>query len=141
MGKTVEICRYLGYGRISGIRLLHGVMSNPVVHFQIGGRNAEALRTFYSEVFGWAVDEPAPIGAIQTEAGTGIDGGLHQVEESQRPYLAVYVAVEDLTGTIEKAEGLGATIIVPETDVNGVGSFAMFQDPEGNCIGLWGTPS
>ena len=119
-------------------RLLQGVMSNPVVHFQIGGRNAAALRSFYEEVFGWSVDEPAPIGAIQTGAGTGIDGGLHQVEESQRPYLAVYVAVDDLNGTVEKAEAMGADIIVPPTDVNGVGSFAMFQDPEGNCIGLWG---
>jgi len=113
-------------------------MSNPVVHFQIGGRNAAELRSFYQEVFGWVVDEPAPIGAIRTEAGTGIDGGLHQVDEGQRPYLAVYVAVDDLTGTVDKAEALGADIIVPPTDVNGVGSFAMFQDPEGNCIGLWG---
>ena len=114
-------------------------MSNPVVHFQIGGRNAAELRRFYQDVFGWVVDEAMPIGAIRTETGTGIDGGLHQVEANQRPYLAVYVAVDDLNGTVEKAEALGADIIVPPTDVNGVGSFAMFQDPEGNCIGLWGT--
>jgi predicted enzyme related to lactoylglutathione lyase len=116
-------------------------MNNPVVHFQIGGRDATALRVFYQEVFGWVVDEPMPIGAIRTEAGTGIDGGLHQVDENQQPYLAVYVAVDDLLGTVEKARALGADIIVPPTDVNGVGSFAMFQDPEGNCIGLWDTGS
>lgn len=116
------------------------VMSNPVVHFQIGGKNAAALRGFYSEVFGWEVDEPTPIGAIRTNTGTGIDGGVHQVDEHQKPYLAVYVAVEDLEGTVAKAEELGATIIVPPTDVDGVGSFAMFQDPEGNCIGLWYHP-
>jgi predicted enzyme related to lactoylglutathione lyase len=55
--------------------------------------------------------------------------------------LAVYVAVDDLLGTVATAERLGAEIIVPPTDVNGVGSFAMFQDPEGNCIGLWDTGS
>jgi predicted enzyme related to lactoylglutathione lyase len=116
-------------------------MSNPVVHFQIGGRNAAALRGFYQEVFGWVVDEPMPIGAIRTGTGTGVDGGLHQVDDNQKPYLAVYVAVDDLLGTVATAERLGAEIIVPPTDVNGVGSFAMFQDPEGNCIGLWDTGS
>ncbi len=114
-------------------------MSNSVIHFQIGGRNADALRQFYQEVLGWEVEEPAPIGAIRTGAGQGIDGGLHQVDEHQRPYLAVYVAVSDLLGTVEKVDAAGGTIIVPPTDVEGVGSFAMFQDPEGNCIGLWGT--
>ena len=116
------------------------VMSNPVVHFQIGGKDAHALRGFYKEVFGWEVDPPAPIGAIRTHTGMGIDGGVHQVDENQKPYLAVYVAVEDLEGTVSKAEELGANIIVPPTDVDGVGSFAMFQDPEGNCIGLWYNP-
>ena len=115
-------------------------MPNPVVHFQIGGRHASELREFYRTVFGWDVDEPTPIGAIRTEAGVGIDGGVHQVDENQRPYLAVYVAVDDLDGTVARAEEGGATIIVPPTDVDGVGSFAMFQDPEGNCIGLWHHP-
>ncbi len=115
-------------------------MANPVVHFQIGGRHASELREFYKSGFGWEVDEPAPIGAIRTETGVGIDGGVHQVDESQRPYLAVYVAVDDLDGTVERAEAGGATIIVPPTEVDGVGSFAMFQDPEGNCIGLWYNP-
>lgn len=115
-------------------------MPNPVVHFQIGGKHAAELREFYRSVFGWEVDEPSPIGAIRTETGVGIDGGVHQVDENQRPYLAVYVAVDDLDGTVSKAEAGGATIIVPPTEVDGVGSFAMFQDPEGNCIGLWHHP-
>lgn len=114
-------------------------MSNSVIHFQIGGRDAATLKRFYQDVLGWEVDEPAPIGAIRTGTGAGIDGGLHQVDEHQRPYLAVYVAVDDLLGTVDKARAAGAEIIVPPTDVEGVGSFAMFQDPEGNCIGLWGT--
>ena len=115
-------------------------MGNPVVHFQIGGRDATRLRAFYNDVFGWSVEDPSPIGAIRTESGVGVDGGLHQVDESQSPYLAVYVAVEDLDGTVARAEAGGANIIVPPTDVDGVGKFAMFTDPEGNCIGLWYHP-
>ena len=50
-------------------------MSNSVIHFQIGGRDAATLKRFYQDVLGWEVDEPAPIGAIRTGTGAGIDGG------------------------------------------------------------------
>ena len=41
-------------------------------------------------------------------------------------YVTIYVAVEDL----------GGTSLVPPTPIPGVGSFALFQDPEGNTIGI-----
>ena len=115
-------------------------MSSPVVHFQIGGRDATSLRGFYQTVFGWVIDDPAPIGAIRTHAGVGINGGLHQVDETQAPYLAVYVSVEDIASAVRSVEEQGGAVIVPPTDVEGVGAFALVQDPEGNCIGLWDNP-
>ena len=30
-------------------------MSNPVVHFEIGGRSVEKTRDFYSELFNWTI--------------------------------------------------------------------------------------
>ncbi len=115
-------------------------MSSPVVHFQIGGRDAAHLRGFYQEVFGWVIEAPSPIGAIRTHAGVGINGGLHQVDETQAPYLAVYVSVEDIAGAVGRVEDLGGEVLVPPTDVDGVGAFALVRDPEGNCIGLWHNP-
>ncbi len=115
-------------------------MASPVVHFQIGGRNADQLRGFYQGVFGWEIDTPSPIGSIRTQAEVGINGGLHQINEAQAPYLAVYVAVDDLATAVERTEALGGTVVVPPTDVDGVGAFAMVQDPEGNCIGMWHNP-
>jgi len=115
-------------------------MASPVVHFQIGGKDATQLRGFYQEVFGWDIDAPAPIGAIRTQAGVGINGGLHQVDATQSAYLAVYVAVDDIVAAVERAEAQGGEIIVAPTDVEGVGSFALVSDPEGNCIGMWHHP-
>ena len=115
-------------------------MSSPVVHFQIGGRDASHLRGFYQGVFGWVIDAPAPIGAIRTQAGVGINGGLHQIDDHQSQYLAVYVSVEDIAGAVEAVEAHGGAVVVPPTDVDGVGAFALVQDPEGNCIGLWHNP-
>jgi uncharacterized protein len=35
-------------------------MGQPVVYFEIVGKDREALRSFYSELFGWDI-APAPI--------------------------------------------------------------------------------
>lgn len=56
--------------------------------------------------------------------------------EGMPSYVTIYVAVDDLEATLAKAKDLGGTSIVPPTPIPGVGAFAMFQDREGNAIGL-----
>jgi predicted enzyme related to lactoylglutathione lyase len=51
-------------------------------------------------------------------------------------YVSIYVSVDDLAASLAKAESLGATAIMQPTPIPGVGSFAMFSDPEGHVIGL-----
>jgi len=36
-----------------------------------------------------------------------------------------------------KAEMLGGRIVMPKTEIHGVGPVAIIQDTEGNGIGLW----
>ncbi len=36
-------------------------MGQPVVHFEIVGRNAEKLQSYYSELFGWEIDSNNPL--------------------------------------------------------------------------------
>jgi predicted enzyme related to lactoylglutathione lyase len=52
------------------------------------------------------------------------------------PYVTIYVAVDDLDATLGAVTGHGGTPIVPPTPIPGVGAFALFQDPEGNTIGI-----
>jgi hypothetical protein len=47
--------------------------------------------------------------------------------------------VDDIEATLAKASTLGGKTVVPKQEVPGMGWFAWFQDPEGNCIGLWKT--
>jgi hypothetical protein len=47
-----------------------------------------------------------------------------------------YVQVDDVKAAIDKAEGLGAKVVVPFTD-NGALEFAHLQDPQGNRFGVW----
>ena len=43
-------------------------MGNPVVHFEIGGKNAEKMREFYGGLFDWEFEEYDVMGGYTTVA-------------------------------------------------------------------------
>jgi uncharacterized protein len=58
-------------------------MGQPVVHFEVIGKDADKLRSYYSELFGWEFDSDNPMnyGMVQRERnvnpdGVGIGGGV-----------------------------------------------------------------
>ena len=57
-------------------------MGQPVVHFEIMGKDGEKLQSYYSQLFGWEIDANNPLnyGVVQRDGnlapdGTGIGGG------------------------------------------------------------------
>ena len=36
-------------------------MGQPVVHFEILGKDGEALKSYYSQLFGWEIDSSNPM--------------------------------------------------------------------------------
>ena len=114
-------------------------MANPVVHFEISGRDGKKLQDFYARLFGWKInaDNPMNYGMVETGGSGGINGGIMQAGPGQPTYLTVYVQVDDLQAYLDKAAGLGGKTLVPPTPIPDVGAFAMFQDPEGHCVGLF----
>jgi len=50
--------------------------------------------------------------------------------------VSVYVRVENLQATLDRAERLGGKTVVPPTEVPGGPRLAMFADPAGNVTGL-----
>lgn len=110
-------------------------MTHGVVHWEIAGRDLDALSGFYRDLFGWeaaSFDNDYRL----VNPGDGIGGGLMRCRDDVPPYVTVYVAVDDLDDTLAKVKDLGGTPLVPPTAIPGVGKFAMFQDPEGNTIGV-----
>ena len=53
-------------------------MPNPVMHWEISGKNAKKLHDFYTKLFGWEVnaDNPMNYGLVDTHSKGGINGGI-----------------------------------------------------------------
>jgi predicted enzyme related to lactoylglutathione lyase len=112
-------------------------MGNPVLHFEIAGKDGDALRDFYAELFGWKATTHAPSGyhMVDTESERGVAGGITTSPMGQ-PYVTFYVEVDDLQVAIDRAVALGGEAFVPPTDIPEGPSVAVFKDPEGNAVGL-----
>ena len=114
-------------------------MPNPVVHFEIVGKDAKRTQSFYADLFGWHVDtnNPMEYGMVDTHAGSGINGGLSGLNENDTSTrCTIYVEVDDLQKYLDKAEALGGKTIMPPSDVPGGPSLAMFTDPSGIVVGV-----
>jgi predicted enzyme related to lactoylglutathione lyase len=125
-------------------------MANPVVHFEIIGKDAEALRIFYGTLFGWSYDTDAPVAAEvsaagnygfirnATEHGTGIPGGIGG-GQGYTSHAVFYVGVDDVEATLAAAVSLGATrVFGPTRRPDGGAVVGQFLDPECNLIGVAG---
>ena len=126
-------------------------MGQPVVHFEVTGRDPERLRSFYGELFEWEFDTSAPVaeaisapgryGFVQcyTSAdGVGIPGGVGG-GEAYDGHVIFYVGVPDVEAALQKAESLGGTRRMgPEKNPGANLVVGHFTDPEGHLIGLAG---
>jgi uncharacterized protein len=118
-------------------------MGQPVVHFEVVGKDGEALRTYYSELFGWEIDADNPMnyGIVQRDGnlsddGVGIGGGVGQGPEGYEGHVTFYIEVPDVEAALAKAKDLGGTRVMGPMTVNEEVELGQFQDPEGHLIGV-----
>ena len=115
-------------------------MGQPVVHFEVIGRDGEQLQSFYAELFGWKIDADNPLkyGSVTLEGNDGITGGI---ASSPTPdysgHVTFYVGVPDVEAALARAESLGATRLFGPAPVPGtLVELGQFTDPEGHLIGV-----
>jgi predicted enzyme related to lactoylglutathione lyase len=109
-----------------------------IMHFEIIGRDAAKLHSFYRDLFGWKVGPAMPdMGnyALVDGSSSGVPGGIGE-DETGAPRVTLYVQVADLPAALDKAASLGAKVVLPPTDIPGGPTIAMFADPAGNVTGL-----
>ncbi|HYV01582.1 MAG TPA: VOC family protein [Actinomycetota bacterium] len=116
-------------------------MGQPVIHFEVIGRDGAALQRYYSELFDWEIDANNPMGygtvpQYKREDGLGIGGGIGPGPEGYEGHVTFYVEVPDVEAALAKAESLGGKRTMgPEEMTEGV-VIGLFTDPEGHLIGL-----
>ncbi len=87
-------------------------MPNPVVHFEVTGRDGPALQRFYGDVFEWKIDASNPMGyGIVDNGGEGVNGGIGATEQGDG-HVTFYVAVPDLEETLR---AVGRLVAEPST--------------------------
>jgi len=117
-------------------------MGNPVVWFEVLGKDGDALRRFYGDMFGWSfeqVEGGMDYGMVQP-GETGIGGGVGTSPDGAPPYQTFYVGVDDVAAALARAESLGGAKTVGPMDLPMGGTIGMFTDPEGHLIGLFKGP-
>lgn len=118
-------------------------MGQPVVHFEVMGKDGAALASFYAELFDWKVDtnNPMQYGIVTREEnlsaeGIGIGGGIGQAPQGYDGHLTFYVEVPDVEAALASAERLGGTRMMgPDKPMEGL-EIGLFLDPEGHAVGL-----
>ena len=118
-------------------------MGQPVVHFEVIGKDGEKLRSYFGELFGWEFDADNPMnyGVMQREQnlsknGVGIGGGVAGGPEGYAGHVTFYVMVPDVEAALAKAERLGGKRIMGPEKIMGEFDIGQFSDPEGHVIGV-----
>ncbi len=104
-------------------------MVQPIVFFDIAGPDDEALKCFYSSIFGWELDQAGECGV---PVATPIKGAIRKDPAEKR----IYLGVPNVTASLSLIEQSGGTVDVPRFEVPGVVVLGLFRDPAGNPMGL-----
>jgi uncharacterized protein len=112
-------------------------MAHPVIHAEIRSQDPDATRKFFADLFGWKV---ASEGAYPgyTFIDTGVEGGTYVAispRQAAEDEVLFFVAVDDVTATLQKAVALGGSIVQTAQQVPGT-SFGVFADAQGHRIGV-----
>jgi predicted enzyme related to lactoylglutathione lyase len=114
-------------------------MPNPIVFFEILGRDKSALESFYAGLFDWRMtpvqgEDPDAYASIST--GSGIHGGLGKSMDGGVGHVTFYVEVDNIQDALSLVESRGGKRVSgPDQLPNGT-IVALFTDPEGRVVGL-----
>lgn len=133
---------------------------SPVVHFEMGYNDRERMKKFYSDAFGWQMQQFGEdmgnyVVAMTTESSAdgrptmpgAINGGFYAKTDSPGSHApSVVISVDDINAAVEAVKKGGGKILggmTPEgektmepTMIPGVGLWISFEDTEGNRVSL-----
>lgn len=118
-------------------------VKNAIGWFEIHVNDFDAAMKFYGGIFSWEFKQSQSTGSSYWNIFPGegsIGGGFMKKEKPEHTGSAVilYIEVDNIDETLKKTAELGGKIHTTKTLINeNAGSFGLFNDPDGNLIGLW----
>jgi uncharacterized protein len=114
-------------------------MPNPVLQFQIISKDPDTTGRFYSELFGWRIEANNALGYRRIDTGSkeGIQGGIWPAPSQAPAFVQLFVAVDDVKASVQRAEQLGARVVIPPTMLPEGDEMAVMHDPQGMSFAVW----
>jgi len=111
-----------------------------VVHFEICAEDPDRAAKFYSDVFGWEIQNwggPIDYRLVMTgeESAKGIDGGIRKRETPEEKTINT-IDVASLDESLKKIQEAGGKVIMPKSPIPGVGYMAYCRDTEDIVFGV-----
>jgi predicted enzyme related to lactoylglutathione lyase len=123
---------------------------NPVVHFEFPGEDMERMKKFYESAFGWKLNQ---MGAemsnyvVATTDETDDKGMLKQSNRINGGFYkkgnntltsgpSVVIAVEDFAKASERIIAAGGKVLSEAVEIPTIGTYATFEDTEGNRLSI-----
>jgi hypothetical protein len=111
---------------------------NNICHWELQTRDPNRAKNFYEPLFGWKVTFEKEMNYVMIETPGGQPGGgMNIVDKIEPSGTILYVMVQDIEATLNKAEKLGGKIVTPKSPIPKIGFFGVLTDSEGNKLGLF----
>lgn len=123
---------------------------NPVVHFEMPAEDRKRMAEFYSNTFGWKIQQLGPdMGNYMLVSTTQADekgfplkpgmigGGFYQkTDDPVSNHPSVVISVDNINESIKKVKNGGGKVLGEPMPIPGVGTFVSFIDTEGNRVSI-----
>ena len=114
-------------------------MPHTICHVEIPTTDVKKSGEFYKKLFGWEINYGwgPDYATFSTGEGQMSGGGLERKDQFTPGNVIIYVLVDDIEAMLGKALDLGAKKVKEKTEIPNVGWFGLFNDLDGNTIGLF----
>jgi predicted enzyme related to lactoylglutathione lyase len=111
---------------------------HPIVHFEISANDPAKASKFYHDVFDWKIEVDPKFNYYQFTSEGGPGGGFVTVpDQAKAGEVVAYLHTDDIDASLKKVEQAGGKVLVPKTEIPGIGWFGQFTDPTGNKMAVY----
>lgn len=114
-------------------------MISSLQHIEIRVTDIRKARVFYGAVFSWTTEEGTPDYCFFDTGGNPCGAFVRVDAIPAGGNVTLFMKADKLEEKIAAIERHGGKVVQPKAPhpVPGRGSYALFEDPFGNRLGLW----